>query len=98
MDRPKNGFRIVNHTGSSTQVGAFQITPQSQSISFHYPFGGFVYNRPLAVIVERDGTVDRIPIVDVTLLILASLAGFSLFFSMLLAGQAATRTARSRRK
>ncbi len=97
MDRPKIGFRIENHTGSSTQIGAFQVTPQSQSISIHLPFGGFVYNRPVAVVVERDGTIDRIPIVDVTTLVLISLAGFSFFFSMVLAGQVA-RTSRSRRK
>ncbi len=98
MDRPKNGFRITNHTGSATQVGAFRITPQSQSISLHLPFGGFVYNRPLAVLVERDGTVDRVPIVDLTQVVLIALAGFSFFFAMVLAGRSATRAARLRRK
>ncbi|HVN54252.1 MAG TPA: hypothetical protein VMT46_07970 [Anaerolineaceae bacterium] len=97
MDRPKNGVKIQNLQGKPIQVGAFKVIPESQSISIHFPFGGFVYNRPIAVQVERDGTLDRIPIVDVTRLALLGLAGFSFFFTIVLSMRMG-RAARPRRK
>jgi hypothetical protein len=45
------------------------VTPVSKVLSVRLPFGGFVWNRPQAVLVERDGRVERIPILDVTRLV-----------------------------
>jgi hypothetical protein len=47
-------------------VDGITVTPQSRALVVRLPQGGFVWNRPTAVLVERDGRVRRIPIVDVT--------------------------------
>jgi hypothetical protein len=38
-----------------------------------FPFGGVVWNRPTAVIVERNGRTERVRIVDLTRVIQVSL-------------------------
>jgi hypothetical protein len=47
-------------------VGDVTVTPRSRALVVRWPKGGFVWNRPTAVLVERDGQARRIPIVDVT--------------------------------
>ncbi len=56
------------------------IIPISKSLIIRLPFGGFVWNRPVAIEVYESGESRRIPIVDVTLL-----AQISLLFSGLAA-------------
>lgn len=46
--------------------GAISVTPQSQALIIRWPFGRWVWNRPVAVLVEKNGGTQRIPIVDVT--------------------------------
>jgi hypothetical protein len=41
------------------------------------PKGGFVWNRPTAVLVEQDGQARRIPIVDVTRILQVGLLGLA---------------------
>lgn len=53
-------------TGEPQVVGARVIRLQSQAISLITPFGGFLWNRPTAVLVEKDGEMDEVPIIDVT--------------------------------
>jgi len=55
------------------------------------PFGGFVWNRPVAVLVEREGQTERIAIHDVTRILQVGLIGISVF--MLIVG-ASTRMGR----
>ena len=53
--------------GASIQCGATRITPQCRVLTLRFPFGGFVWNRPTAVLVERDGELrQRLPIRDLT--------------------------------
>jgi hypothetical protein len=42
-----------------------------------------VWNRPVAVVVEQEGQIERLPIVDVTRVAQISLYGFSLFIALL---------------
>ena len=58
------------------------ITPQSQALSLRWPNGGFVWNRPVAVRVEKDGQVERVPIVDITRLAQVILWGLSGLFAL----------------
>ena len=51
------------------------VTPRSRALVVRLPWGGLVWNRPTAVLVERDGRVRRIPIVDVTRILQAGLMG-----------------------
>lgn len=59
--------------GPTIALGGARITPQARVLALHAPFGGFVWNRPSAVLVERDGVIARTPIVDLTRLLQAAL-------------------------
>jgi hypothetical protein len=69
-------------SGAPTQVGDVTITPQSQALTLHWLNWGLVWNRPVAVVVERNGETERIPIVDVTRIAQAALLGWGLAFSL----------------
>ena len=70
-------------TGKPITVGERTITPQSQFVMIRFPFGGFVWNRPTAVLVTENNQTHTIPIVDRTRLALWTITGFSLVFSLL---------------
>lgn len=52
--------------GEPQMIGDQVIRLQSQAISLITPFGGFVWNRPTAVFVEKEGSTRKLPIVDTT--------------------------------
>ncbi|MBN1317300.1 MAG: hypothetical protein JXA42_17590 [Anaerolineales bacterium] len=78
---PKSEFiQWKTHCGEPIQVGELSITLQSQSLTVRSPSrwpGGFVWNRPTGVLVERDGVTERIPIVDVTRMAQVGLVGLA---------------------
>jgi hypothetical protein len=80
-------------SGDPVTVGDVVVTPQSQALTVRWPFGGFVWNRPVAVLVERSETrrVERIPVMDVTRIVQLALLGFSLVFSMAMMAKFARR-------
>ncbi len=80
-------------SGSPVTVGNVVVTPQSQALTIRWPVGGFVWNRPAAVLVEQGVTrrVERIPVVDVTRIVQLALLGFSLVFSMIMIARFARR-------
>lgn len=53
-------------SGETTAVQGYHVTPQVQSLQVKLPFGGFVWSRPVAVVVEKDGLRERVAITDVT--------------------------------
>jgi hypothetical protein len=65
-------------SGISTRVGEFSMTPVSQALTIRFPGGGLVWNRPVAIVLERDGERTRLPIVDVTRIAVLALFGLSL--------------------
>ena len=77
-------IRLENTSAEPIVVGDTRITPQAQAFSLRFPFGGFVWNRPTAVLVERDGETRRIPIVDVTRVAQIVLFGLVLTFSVII--------------
>ena len=70
-------------TGSPTPVGEVNLTPQSQVLTVRWPNGGWVWNRPVAVLVEQDGESERLPIVDVTRMAQLGLIAFAFLFAIL---------------
>jgi hypothetical protein len=75
------------HTGEKVTIGDAGITPESQALIIRWPNGGFVWNRPVAVLVERGETVERIPIVDVTRVAQLALLGIGAAASLLACAQ-----------
>jgi uncharacterized spore protein YtfJ len=57
-------------TGEPFESAGAVITPLTHVLAIRLPLGpaagGFVWNRPVALLVERDGEVERVPILDVT--------------------------------
>jgi len=53
------------------------VTPRSRALVVRLPWGGFVWNRPTAVLVEQDGQARRITIVDVTRILQVGLLGLA---------------------
>lgn len=82
MGEREKMFQLQTRLGEEVVVGDATITPQSQALTLRWPNGGYVWNRPLAVLVERDGATERIPIVDVTLVAQAALLGLTVAFSI----------------
>ena len=66
MEQQNKWFLIETVTGQSHAIGNYTATPLSQVIRVKYPFGGFVWQRPTAVAVQRDGQEEIIPIQDAT--------------------------------
>jgi hypothetical protein len=47
-------------------VGDLTVTPRARALVVRLPQGGFVWNRPTALTVERAGAVRHVPVVDIT--------------------------------
>jgi hypothetical protein len=58
-------LQVSTATVPAIQVGAIRLTPQSRVVKVRLPFGGWVWNRPISVMVEGDAQ-KRIPIRDMT--------------------------------
>jgi hypothetical protein len=69
-------------SGEQVTVGDVTCSPQSRALTVRWPNGGFVWNRPTAVLVERGGQTERIPIVDVTRIAQLTLLGLGIVFSI----------------
>lgn len=76
MTRLNDFVELRTASGTPIEAGGARLTPQSQALVIRTPLWKFVWNRPVAVLVERDGREQRLPIIDATrLAILALLAG-----------------------
>ena len=80
--RLKELFQVQTVSGQPVTVDNLTVTPQSQALIVRLPIGGFVWHRPTAILVERDGTAKRFPIVDITRILQLWLLGFSLVLSI----------------
>lgn len=69
-------------SGRPIVVGDSTIIPQAQAIVFKLPYFGFVWNRPVAILVERDGQRQRFPIFDATRAAILVLSGVALTISL----------------
>ena len=96
MPRLKDYIQLQTTSADPVVVGDTRVTPQAQALVIRFPFGGFVWNRPTSVLVERDDMTQRIPIVNVTRVVQIALLGLVLAFSVIITASAAQR-ARQRR-
>jgi hypothetical protein len=69
--------------GNTVTVGDISVTPQSRALIARWPHGGWVWNRPAAVMVKQGEDERRIPIVDVTRMAQLGLFGLSLVFGVI---------------
>ncbi len=78
MTRLGEIVQLQTQAGAPTRAGNITVTPESQSFSLRLPFGGFVWNRPTAVVIEIEGERQRVPVVDVTRIAQLAVAGFTI--------------------
>lgn len=71
--RLKDAVQWRTASSESITVGNARLTFQSQALVIRTPIWKRVWNRPVAVLVERDGQTERLPIVDVTRLAVVAL-------------------------
>jgi hypothetical protein len=53
-------------TGRPVEVGEITITPVARRLLLRWSHGGFVWQYPVAVLVEQEGEEKRLPIPDPT--------------------------------
>ncbi|MBS1251544.1 MAG: hypothetical protein MAG451_00577 [Anaerolineales bacterium] len=82
MDQLGEIFQRRTTSGEPLTIGDVTITPQSRVLVIRWPYGGFVWNRPVSVLVERDGHTEQVPIVDLTRAAQLRLLGFGLVLSI----------------
>ena len=61
-------FQWDTVSGEPITVDGVTVTPESQALTLRWPGRsvGYVWNRPVAVLVDRGDGVERVPIVDLT--------------------------------
>ena len=82
MDKNDGPVRWETSTGECIAVGELTVIPLSQALSVRWPRGGWVWNRPTGVLVERDEVNERVPIIDVTLAAQICLYALSVLFGV----------------
>jgi hypothetical protein len=82
MARLGNFIEWRTDSGSPVSVGDVTVTPQSQALIVHWPNGGFVWNRPVAVLVERGQEQECMRILDVTRILQVGLIVFSILLGI----------------
>ncbi len=75
-------FKTVQ--GTAVHTPHHTLIPESQALIISFPFGGFVWQRPTAVLVQQGEQSERHPIVDVTRLATWSILAISLLLSLFL--------------
>jgi hypothetical protein len=69
-------------SGEPLTIQNVRLTPQARVLSVRFPFGGFVWNHPDSLIVERAGKRETLAVPDHTLLIQISMAVSVLMFAL----------------
>lgn len=72
-------------SGAPVTVQGTTVTPQARVLRVQLPFGGFVWNRPSALMVQQNGHLERIPIADITRSVTMALFGATILLWLLIA-------------
>ena len=59
-------FQWETVTGEAATVDGRTVRTQSQALMLRWPRGGYVWNRPVALLVGQGEEIERVPIVDLT--------------------------------
>ena len=76
-------IQYSTYSGQPIKKGNIVVTPISGVLRLNLPFSGFIWNRPVAVLIEEGENSKRLPIVDVTLLAQLALFGIGLSATVL---------------
>lgn len=77
-------IQLKTITGDALTIGDVRVSSQSRVLIVRWPNGGLVWNRPVAVLVERGDETRRVPVVDATRMAQLGLMGLTILFAFLL--------------
>lgn len=83
MNQIGKSIELITSSGIPFERGDIKLTPQTQSLVIGGHSAGFVWKRPGAIMVEKDGKVECIQITDITRLIQICLMFTGFMFSIL---------------
>ena len=66
MNQDDRLFSYEEVAHAPMQAGGYTVTPVACAAAIRWPYGGFIWNRPIAVDVQQGDQTERIPIPDVT--------------------------------
>ncbi len=89
--QPPLQFTWQRSTGAPIVAGGQTVTPEAQVLSVRWPGGGFVWNRPVALIVEKDGRTRRLSVIDLTRIVQIGLLSLAVAVLVLAYSQPARR-------
>lgn len=84
MTKLTDFIQLKTVQGTAVSTPQHTLIPESQALVVKFPFGGFVWQRPTAVLVQSGTKTERHPIVDVTRLATVSVMVVSLFIPLLI--------------
>lgn len=70
-------------TGEAVQAGDLLLRPQAQVLRLRWPWGGYVFNRPVGVLIDDGEQVTRIPVIDATRIAQITLLSWAGVFMLL---------------
>jgi hypothetical protein len=91
MDESERTIEWRSVTGATVMVGGRSVTLETKTLIVRLPFGGVAWTRPSAVIVEKEGKVERVPVHDVTRIAQAIMLALPVALSLMLARRGKTR-------
>ena len=80
-------FQWEKISGEPVVVENVRVTPQARVLALRLPFGAFVWNRPVSVVVERGAARESITVPDITLMSRVLLALLVIVFPILISMQ-----------
>ncbi len=83
MKEDSQKFELQTKSGESVTVGDVSVTPRSQALTIRWPQGGWVWNRPHSLIVQRGEETEHIPVLDITRILQVGLYALSALFVIL---------------
>lgn len=83
MAEGQHRLRYALVDGEPIVAGDLRVIPQSRVLEIRWSGGGVVWNRPVAVAVERNGQTWRMPIVDATRVAQLALGAITAFLTLI---------------
>lgn len=80
MNQLRQIIQLQTTLGHKLSIGQVTIVLQSRALILRWPYGGWVWNKPTAIIVEQRKQTRPVPIVDVTRLAQMGIIGLGLLF------------------
>ena len=80
MTQLQKFIQYQTRSGQPVTAGSLTAIPRSRALVVRWPFGGWVWNRPVSVTVQDGDRIQRVSIFDLTRLVQLNLLGLAAIF------------------